>query len=292
MFNVETIPPARFDAVADLLVEANDAPYALQNVIQEKLRRPGFRGQAEVLGISESSQLSGAILRCGRFIRLIGVARAERRKGIGTALLHEAERRARGEANLVIGAEPGNYFTPGVWTGSSGTIAFFESSGYAPIADAANMRADLTALTTDPDSQSPIGIRRPRMEERARVAEYVAGTFGKIWSFEADFAFEHPSPSIFIAEDDGRIVGFSAHLANNAGLPWYGPTGVSSSARGRGWGRGLLLASLGDLQVRGFNEAIIAWAAAHDFYTSIAGARVAERFVIFEKNFAPDRGER
>ncbi|MEO8215541.1 MAG: GNAT family N-acetyltransferase [Acidobacteriota bacterium] len=286
MVTVESISSSRNDLAA-LLAGTSNAPYPLDMVIREKLDRPGVDGAAEVLGAIEEGRLVGAVVRCGRFVRLIGVASSARRRGLGRTLMAAVESRAAasGETNVVIAAEPGNYFTPGVWTEDAGSLAFFDSLGYSRPARAVNLRADLGFLETQgPDAGTGSRIRRPNIGERVRVANYIREEFGRSWCFEADFAFEHPLPSMFIAEEGSEIVGFSAHLANNAGLPWYGPTGVSSAARGRGFGRGLLLASLRDMKVRGFGEAIIAWAAALDFYKRACGASPAARFVILEKN--------
>jgi predicted N-acetyltransferase YhbS len=89
-----------------------------------------------------------------------------------------------------------------------------------------------------------------------------------------------PRAATFSAERDGEVVGFAAWDANNRGLGWFGPTGVVQSMRGRGLGRELLLATLSDMAER-YDQAVIPWTDALDFYAKSCGAKPAHRFVAF-----------
>lgn len=110
------------------------------------------------------------------------------------------------------------------------------------------------------------------------MLQFVEREFGPIWRFEASRA-----ETIFHVEVDGEIAGFATHEANNRGLGFFGPTGVDQRFRGRGLGRELLLASLGDLARRGFREVVIPWTDALDFYRKSCGAEVAHKFVILRR---------
>jgi hypothetical protein len=110
------------------------------------------------------------------------------------------------------------------------------------------------------------------------VFDFIERDFGPIWRFEAK-----RGASIFYVQDGQEIVGFSTHEANNRGLGSFGPTGIRISARGRGFGRLLALASLADLRRLGYHRAIIPWTDETEFYRKTCGARIAHRFVILRK---------
>lgn len=255
-------------ALRAFFARANDAPYDLQTVVEEKCFGHGFSGPplTRVYGDFE-----GAVVTCGKFVRVLAVDRDERGRGIGTALLHDAE--ARGAS--VIGTEAGNYFTPGVFESAA---AFFEQRGYTRTAETWNLKTSVGRASARPSE-----AHRPAHQDRDRVLSFITREFGKIWAFEAGKAFERDDPTIFITTDGDDITGFAAHDVNNRGLGFFGPTGVMKTMRGRGLGCKLLLASLADLSRLGYGEAVIPWTDALDFYRKCCGAVPAHRFVAFGK---------
>jgi mycothiol synthase len=204
----------------------------------------------------------GAAVRCGKWLRVLAVDREYRRQGIGTALLEDAKAQ-------VIGAEPGNYFTPGVLESQTG---FFLKRGYREKARTWNLIADTVAGPP----------KAKRAEDRERVLDFIEREFGRIWRFEAAKA-----ETIFIEEHEGDIAGFAAHDANNRGLGFFGPTGVKGELRGRGIGCRLLLASLADLRRLGHQTAVIPWTDALAFYAKCCGAKPANQFVTLAIHSAP-----
>lgn len=252
-----------------LFVRANDAPYDLAAVAEEKCFGRGVSGEPVVRVFGD---FEGAAVTCGRYLRLIAVDRAARRRGIGSALLTDAE--ALG-AN-VIAAEPGNYLTPGVVDTDSGSRAFFANRGYIETRWTYN-------LAVDTPSHAEGRTRRPAREESERVLEFVEREFGRIWRFEAAKAFEEEPPLVFITEENGEVTGFAVHDVNNRGLGFFGPTGVSKSMRGRGLGCALLRDSLADLHRLGYRKAVIPWTEALDFYRKCSGAEAAHRFIAYER---------
>lgn len=262
-----------------LVVSANDAPYDMAPVAEEKLFGRGFAGEPSQLVALAGGRVDGVAVVAGRFLRLIAVDRESRRRGIGRALLHAAESIvARSHGELVVAAEAGNYFTPGIARRDASTRAFFEANGYVESTTAANLHATLEGLPALPRS-----VRRPESGEKSRVVEWVRETFGSIWAFETGRAFDDSEPTVYVAESHAGIEGFAAFDANNRGLGTFGPAGVRSTSRSSGIGRDLLLAALADLQRRGYDRAIIQWAAAHEFYHKVCGATVGEEFVIYAK---------
>jgi len=240
----------------ELFAHANDTPYDLVRVAEEKCFGNGVAGAPVVTVFGD---FLGASVTCGRFLRLLAVHHEARRQGIATQLLRDAY--ARGAR--VVGAEAGNYFTPGVPM----SIDYFAKRG-RKTAETQNLICATGARCAPlPDA---VGATRER------VLDFIEREFGKIWHFEAQRA-----EALHYIEHNGAIAGFAAHDANNRGLGWFGPTGVAKRFRGRGYGTKLLRASLADMHDRGYDHAVIAWTDALGFYAKACGAVVHERFATF-----------
>lgn len=256
-------------AIRALFARANDAPYDLTAVAGEKCFGRGVAGDPHVRVYGD---VQGAAVACGRYLRVLAVDPAARRRGIGTALLRDAEERGAS----VIAAEPGNYFTPGVVDTDETTIRFLRNRGYTEKAATHNLETTTRRLD-DP------ATRRPSHDEADRVLTFIEKDFGRIWRFEAAKAFETNTPQILITEDASTITGFAAYDVNNRGLGFFGPTGVAKDLRGRGLGCRLLLDALSAMHALGYARAVIPWTDALDFYRKCCGAEPAHRFVAFAK---------
>jgi GNAT superfamily N-acetyltransferase len=243
----------------ELLARANDAPYELERVAEEKCFGAGVEGEPRVRVYGD---FEGVAVTCGKYLRLLAVDRARRRDGIGSALLADTNA-------TVAFAEAGNYFTPGAF--DENTIAFLKNHGWRESAATWNLECRAGG--------PPAACRRATHADRTRILNFIEHEFGKIWRFEAAHAFDRNSPTLFIAEENGNLAGFAAHDVNNRGLGFFGPTGVARAMRGRGIGTQLLRASLGDLHSMGFTRVIIPWTDALDFYAKACGARPLHRFV-------------
>lgn len=265
--------PADLPALRELFSSANDAPCNLAEVASEKCFEEGASGAPVATIFDAGGPAAGAAVTCGRYLRLLIVDRRQRRRGVATALLEEAE--SRGVS--VVAAEPGNYLTPGIAETDRGSVAFFQARGYRPARSTWNLEVVLDGIS------APAGPRRAEAAESERVLEFIAREFGRIWRFEAGRAFQRALPTLFITEAGGEITGFAAHDANNRGQGFFGPTGVAVAMRGRGLGSQLTLASLADLHRMGHDRAVIPWTDALDFYRKCCGATPAHRFVTFEK---------
>lgn len=253
--------------IAALLKRANDAPYDLVRVAEEKCFGEGVAGEPEV---RIADDFAGISVTCGSSLRILAVDRVRRGRGVGSALLREARERGRAK---IVAAEAGNYFTPGIAISDEPTIDFFTKRGYREIASTQNLVAANLPVDTPED------VIRADGDSRQRVAEFIEREFGRIWRFEASRAFENDPPTLFYVKVDHEIAGFAAHDANNRGLGFFGPTGVARVHRGRGLGARLLQASLADLRRLGHERAVIPWTDALEFYRKACGATVAERFV-------------
>jgi mycothiol synthase len=240
----------------ELFARANDAPYDLARVAEEKCFGAGVTGAPEVRVWGD---FEGVSVTCGKWLRILAVDRARRGRGIGTALLRDAE--ARGVTG--IGAEAGNYFTPGVLEGQE---QWFVKRGYKETARTQNLE------TTELPEHG-----QPTTDNRQPVLDFIRRTFGETWAFEAARGV------LFHAEENNEITGFAAHDANNRGLGFFGPTGVAPAHRGKGIGWQLLRACLADARRLGYTRVVIPWTDAISYYEKGCGARVAHRFVVLRK---------
>lgn len=238
--------------IRQLFAGANDAPYDLARVAEEKCFGAGVAGEPRVRVFGD---FEGIAVTCGKALRVLAVKREERGKGIGSALLEDA-------AATLIAAEAGNYFTPGVVTTDRNTIRFLQKRGYRQTAQTQNLIA------------RNLPAERPEDVKEGDVLDFVEQEFGRIWRFEAAHARK-----VFYVEENGQVAGFAAHDGNNRGLGFFGPTGVAKQHRGKGLGRKLLLASLADMRQQGYHQAIIPWTDAIDFYARSCGAEIQHRFV-------------
>jgi len=270
---VHTATPADLPRLRELFAHANDTPYDLVRVAEEKCFGAGVSGEPVTTIFGD---FLGASVTCGKYLRILAVHREHRRLGIGTELLRDAfSRGAR-----VAGAEAGNYFTPGVLLRSAG---FFAKRG-RKTAETQNLICSTEGARCAPLPVRPVAAVHAvgAHSVRPRVLEFIKREFGNIWHFEAS-----RTEALHYIEHEGEIAGFAAHDANNKGLGFFGPTGVAKHLRGRGYGRQLLLASLAGMHERGYEHAIIAWTDALDFYAKACGATVHERFATFLIDSAP-----
>src|SRR5690349_6935425 len=113
-------------------------------------------------------------------------------------------------------------------------------------------------------------VRRPQPFELSPVCRFVAENFSPQWADEISVGFARLPISVFIATIDRELAGFAAYECTRRGF--FGPTGVLESARGRGIGRALLLASLWALREMGYVYAIIGAAGPVRFYQKTVGA--------------------
>jgi GNAT superfamily N-acetyltransferase/N-acetylglutamate synthase-like GNAT family acetyltransferase len=264
-------------ALRRLFAESNDAPYDLAAVAEEKCFGDGIAGSPVTRIIEDDGKVIAAAVQCGKWLRILIVDRDHRRRGLGSQLIGDA---------TVIAAEPGNYFTPGVAMRDEGSRAFFLARGFAEGAVTWNLHVTLSRADDEESrnaASSHFEILRCAQDDEERVLNFVEREFGRIWRFEAAKAFERDIPPAFVTEENGEITGFVVHDVNNRGLGWFGPTGVAKLMRGRGAGGKLLLASLADLQRLGYENVVIPWTDALDFYRKVCGAIPAEQFVAFAR---------
>jgi GNAT superfamily N-acetyltransferase len=119
-----------------------------------------------------------------------------------------------------------------------------------------------------------VGVRPAMTPEKHVVLGWVAEHFSPEWASEADVAMSHVPVGCWVAVEHDRIIGFAC--CNTSAKGFFGPTGVSEQARGRGVGRALLIACLHALRWEGYAYGIIGAVGPVDFYRTTVGATVIE----------------
>jgi predicted N-acetyltransferase YhbS len=120
--------------------------------------------------------------------------------------------------------------------------------------------------------EAGIAIRRADPWDRPRYRAFVRDTFGELWATEADLAYRESPITAFIAEKEGRIVGFAAYECTRRGF--FGPTGVQPDERGAGIGAALLFRCLESMLQLGYAYAVIGGVGPREYYEKLCGAFV------------------
>ncbi|MFK7691764.1 GNAT family N-acetyltransferase [Paenibacillus sp. HJGM_3] len=126
-------------------------------------------------------------------------------------------------------------------------------------------------------AEAGIVIRRPIAPEKHVVVEWVREHFNDAWASETEVAFANQPASCFIAIENGELIGFACY--ESTAKNYFGPTGVDTSARGKGVGTGLLVASMHGLRELGYGYAIIGGAGPVEYYSKTVGAIPIENSV-------------
>lgn len=124
----------------------------------------------------------------------------------------------------------------------------------------------------DSAAEQEFRVRHAQPWELTPVHRFVETNFSRSWADEMSVGFAHQPVSVFVATIAGELVGFAAYECTRRAF--FGPTGVSPAARGKGVGRALLLASLSALREMGYVYAIIGNAGPVYFYQKTVGAIV------------------
>jgi GNAT superfamily N-acetyltransferase len=262
----------RLDEATRLLAAA--LPYDRVAVVAaEKLFGSDGARSGVVLGAeADDGTLAGVIAAAGRWIKVIAVAAAQRRRGVATQLLAAVPGTGRR-----AGDHPGNYLAPGVDVRYTEALAFFAARGFRRTAEVENIRAPLDAPLPCPDVAG-YAIGRPDAATRAPLLDWIGRAFAPVWAQEVALALDGPRRAVHAAWAGDTPVAFAAADGNNQGLGWFGPAGTDPAHRGKRLGEALLMRCLED--VRGLPEAgVIAWIGPKAFYAKSVGAVDDRRFI-------------
>jgi len=227
-------------------------------------------------------------------IRLLIVAPARRRRGIGTMLLSEFENRLRAQGSIShirAVATPGNYLTPGVNPFDMDFTCFLEVHNYHWVGTSQNLLAESTFQRRYQDRlesilKSGYTLRRADSNDD-RLLEFVKEQFPS-WLHEVRRSLLNSPVTIHVCEAGGEAVGFACSESNNVGSGVLGPTGVHPAHRGHGISQVTLHLCVDDLRCRGFERYILGWTNPdlNCFFRREFGAERSGVYWIYEKAIA------
>ncbi|SCG53717.1 GNAT family N-acetyltransferase [Micromonospora inositola] len=296
------LDPDRLPAVVDLCRRALDLPEDAAEapaVLDALTTRAAADRPVLLIGAVRGAELVGVLVgsvsqrdpRLGH-VDLVAVAPRERRRGVGRALLAEAERRLAGlgAAELLLAGNPPYYAWPGIDVRYTPAVCAALRLGYRQDRTAWNMTADLSAgsaalRSTEAAERRLAGqgvtVRRAEPADLAALAAFARATFGGTWDGELAGSVGRPGAGAHLAERDGEILGFAAYGSSRPS--WFGPMGTAPAAEGSGIGGVLLRRCLRDQAAAGIGAAQIGWVGPVPFYSGSAGARIERVFFLYRK---------
>lgn len=292
----------RLPAVVDLCRRALDLPEdaAEAPAILDTLVTRAVAGRPVVLvGAVRGAELAGVLVgsvsqrdpRLGH-VDLMAVPPAERRRGIGRALLTEAERRLAGlgVGELLLAGNPPWFAWPGIDVRYTAAVCVALRLGYRQDRTAWNMTADLSdgspALRPTEAgerrlAEQGVTVRRAEPADLPALTTFARTTFGGAWDAELAGSVGRTGAGAHLAERDGEILGFAAYGSSRPS--WFGPMGTAPTAEGSGIGGVLLRRCLRDQAAAGIHAAQIGWVGPVPFYSAGAGARIERVFFLYRK---------
>ncbi|MGC5019910.1 GNAT family N-acetyltransferase [Micromonospora sp. DT47] len=226
-------------------------------------------------------------------VDLMAVDPTWRRRGVGRALLADAERRLAGlgAAEVLLAGNPPYYAWPGIDVRYTPAVCVALALGYRQDRTAWNMTADLSydgspALrTTEPAERRLAGqgvvVRRAEPADLPALAAFARSTFGGLWDAELAGSVGRDGAGCHLAERDGELLGFAAWGSSRPS--WFGPMGTAPAAEGSGIGGVLLRRCLRDQRAAGVGAAQIGWVGPVPFYSGSAGARIERVFFLYRR---------
>jgi mycothiol synthase len=223
-------------------------------------------------------------------IRLLAIHPGYRRKGIGSMLLKEAEKRmiAKGAKTISIMDVPANYQMPGVDFRYTEAFCFLPKQGYQRGMPNINLICNVSPRMFDQENdierlkKEDFIIRRAEEADWDGIEKFLAANW-KCWIDEARSSFDNNPRTLYICIHKGEVVGFSGYEGNNRGTGWFGPMGVLPVTRGKGIGAILCLLCLQDIALLGHRRAIIPWVGPVRFYDKVCGAVIDRLFWTYSK---------
>ncbi len=158
------------------------------------------------------------------YIKILCVDVNNRRKGIGTILHNNVVEKIKlsGINKIRLCESFPNYLMPGIDKNYTEGIQFFNKLGYKKFKETVNLSADLSVQKFETQAEElnlehkGITTRRAIEIDRTNVIEFIKKYFYD-WREEVESTFDNQPITLFIAEKDKKIIGFSAHEGNNKG---------------------------------------------------------------------------
>jgi predicted N-acetyltransferase YhbS len=217
------------------------------------------------------------------FIRLLAVADAHRRQGVGRNLLKTAEEHLanEGAADVTLGADAPHHLWAGVPTDATAMCCLAEAMRYRR--DGANIDVDIPLATLPPDAGE---WRLAGAGDLETVAAFCAQHYPH-WTDEATRACRAGTLTLSFRSDapmpgtDVEPAAFCAFDVNRRGA--LGPVAVRPDLVGSGAGRPPLLGALHTLRARGDSFAAVQWVGPLRPYVRLGG-QISRTYLVYRKS--------
>jgi GNAT superfamily N-acetyltransferase len=221
------------------------------------------------------------------YVTLIAVHPDHQRTGLGRQLVRgmEARLETAGVSEIWTGGSQPHYWWPGIDSRYQGARDLFLSESYSDGDNAVNMTVELSASVVAKTSVDGITTRRLIVGEFPEFQSWMRARWDGVWDREIELCLRRVPVSCYVAEQDGRYVGFAADDTNRVGS--FGPMGSIPEIRGRGVGATLLRLCLRDYLERGDSDCQISWAGPQAFYRDAVAARPGREFARLRKVLVP-----
>lgn len=198
--------------------------------------------------------------------------------------------RSKGKTRVVLYAYPPYYFMPGINILYEDYLELFELYGYAKKEENVSYEVNLAKFyylrrvirIENKLLSEGFTFRKGRSGEAESVSQWVGKTFSPFWRLETLHAFKNRNPSIWLAEQNNEVVGFSVYL--RMGRNEVGPLGVDPRMRRSGIGTVLLFKALHDMKQLGFRYVVIPWTSHLFFYSQVPGIERIKHYYVMVKN--------
>lgn len=227
------------------------------------------------------------------FISLLYVSPEYRNQGYGRALLLEAEELARknGRKYLLTGCDHDNLFSGVFVKENENTQQFFRDAGFIIYDQNYNLITSKRLPMTD---YSPYRMAKSEAE-KAAVLDLISRHFYPRWYYDISAV---PYQDLVLALDGKEIQGF-LHLADLSSpvlpnsLSFYtryrnlggiGPLGLVPEARGKGFGKGMVVYAVNQLFDRGCSDILVDWTDKTDFYLKCGFEKICDHFLVYARS--------
>jgi mycothiol synthase len=221
-------------------------------------------------------------------VDLVAVDPAERRRGVGRALMARIEGALAGlgAGDVVLAGNPPHYAWPGIDVRYTPAICAAMALGFEQDQPAWNMTAPLDHLRPTDEAEKRLAeqgitVRRAVPDDVPALAEFAVTHFGTGgWADEITDSVGRDGAGCHLAARGSDILGFAAYGARPN---WFGPMGTAPAAQGLGIGSVLLRRCLADQKAAGLTRVEIGWVGPLPFYSRVVGARVERVFFLYRK---------
>lgn len=240
------------------------------------------------------------ISRAIGWIQVLLVDRDYRGEGIGTALLHHAEKELmrQGIHRVMLGRDTWHYF-PGIPKEDKDACGWFEHKGYVAGWEEVDLYCKYKNVPVTIPAHNQVEISLATKRDRDSLVFFLHKCFPGRWEYEAIqyFGKSGSGREFVLLKKHGRIIGFcrindaqSPFIAQNTyweslvdgELGGVGPLGVDPSERKNGYGLLVVEAGIAYLRQRGVKSIVIDWTGLVDFYHKL-GFEVWKRYISYQK---------